>query len=143
MAKKKEKAALEAAKPDPKAAAKQSSRDKARATMGLPPIEHAPKSKTPREPGVVTKRKSKFQVLGYASLPVIHAMGAAGWEFEPARAALAKLCPETKNITDENLRYRLNIGKAGKRSRPAPLTEEEWAALTKAAGAKSKKAVAK
>lgn len=133
-----------AVKEDPKTQRKLSAAEKTRATLGLPPKEHKKKDKPPRVPGEVTQRKAKYNVKfdpksdspGWASLPVIHWMGAQGFDLKQARKVLSKYAPGSEAITDENLAYRLGVGKAGKRSRPAPLSDEEAAKCRKAAGIK-------
>lgn len=133
-----------AEKSDPKEQKKLSAADKARATMGLPPREHKKKDKPKREPGEVTKRKAKYNVKfdskedspGWASLPVIHWLGQEGFDLAQARKVLNKYAPGSEAITDENLAYRLGVGRAGKRSRPAPLSAEEAQKCRKAAGIK-------
>lgn len=124
---------------------KLSAKEKARASMGLPPIVKAEKKQRPKsEPGAIVPRKSKYNIVlikgqdpGWASSRIVHWMGKNGWEFEQARKALGKLCPATKDgISDENLKARLAVGKGETRSRPAPLTKEEIVVLKKAAGIK-------
>jgi serine/threonine protein kinase len=68
----------------------------------------------------------RADILGHSATAVVRWMGRQGWDFDRAKAALARLGGQ---IAESTIRIQLRAGAKGERGEPAMLTPEEIAQL--------------
>lgn len=73
-----------------------------------------------------------YRILGHSSTSVIHWMAGKGYGFDEAKKVLSKF--KITEISDENLKARLSVGRNKDRAKPANLSKDEVAQLKKIIG---------
>lgn len=81
------------------------------------------KPQPPVESGKPKRQIVRAQIFGHAATAVIRWMGANGWTFDEARAALAEF--GAAGISDTTVRIQLPAGKKGERGPAAPISEDQ------------------
>ena len=64
-----------------------------------------------------------YRIFGHSSTSVIHWMAQKGADFDKAKKVLSKF--KITEISDENLRARLSVGRSKERAKPAKLSKDE------------------